>query len=734
MARSVLFAGCILILAGLAARPASEPELTLPTLKQPVEILWDRWGVPHIYAKDQYDLFFAQGWTAAHDRLFQLDLWRRVGTGHLAEVLGPAALARDRFARLMRYRGDWDKEWQSYGPDAKEIATAFTDGINAYILSLDKHWPVCFKIAGYGPDNWKAEDVTARIAGLGMSHNVMSERQRAQDVVKFGLEKVQTVMPPDPARALDPPPGIDLASLTPAILHDYRVAVGNIVLTNPQGSNNWVVDGTMSATGAPLLANDPHRALLIPSLRKTVHLSAPGWDVIGAGEPALPGVAIGHNANVAWGLTIVGTDQQDLYIEQLNPDSPNQYRYKSAWKDMDVEHEQIAVKGQEKPTDVELQYTVHGPVIYEDNARHVAYALRWVGSEPGGAGYLASLALDRVKSAEEFRTATARFKIPSENLVYADTSGNIGWIAAGVAPIRPNWSGLFPAPGGGDYEWSGYIASDKMPQAYNPPSHHIATSNNNILPKDYPHPLSYEWAPPFRVERVEELLHAHKHFTTQMFEHMQQDVMSIPARKLMALAGPDSPLAGWDARLRVDSPQALLYEAWAAELPRMVFGPELGARAGLPRALAELEAHPNPKAIADSLAAAQGYLKGIAAPGGKRAEVWGDVHKTWFIHPLNRTKLNRGPYARPGDGYTVNAGSGPNFRDASGASFREIIDVSDWDKSVVTNTPGESGNPLSKHYDDLTSDWQWGMYHRLPFSRRAVEAATEQRLTLLPRK
>jgi len=695
-------------------------------VEKPVEILRDRWGVPHIYAANTGDLFFAQGWITARDRLFQIDLWRRIGTGKLAEVLGPSAVPRDRLARLVRYRGDWDKEWNSYSPDAKEIATAFTDGINGFIRSLHGQRTLEFQIAGYDPGLWQPEDVTARIAGLLMTGNMGREVQRSIDVTKFGLEKVQSLMPPDPFRAFDPPKSLDLASITANILHDYVAAIGPVMFPGQQGSNNWVIDGTMSETGKPLLANDPHRQIQIPSLRKTVHLVAPGWNVIGAGEPALPGVALGHNENIAYGFTIVGIDQQDLYVEKLNPDNPNQYRYKGEWKPVEVEHQDIAVKGA-AAVSVELRYTMHGPVIYEAPAQHRAYALKWVGSEPGGAGYLSALSVARASNWTEFKGEVSRYKVPSENLVYADTAGNIGWIAAGLAPIRKNWSGLFPVPGDeGEYEWSGFLSVEDLPQSFNPARHFIATANHKILPEGYTKQLSYEWATPERYNRIVEMLAAHKKFDIQDFEKMQQDVTSMDALRFMRLLPKDNPLAGWDGKLRVDSHQALVYEVWAAALPVAVFGPELGVRVGLQRTLEELEEHPNPAAIDQAYRSAQAQMVGM--------KTWGDLHKVDFTHVLNRKKLNRGPVSRPGDSFTVNATGGARFYQREGASYRQILDVSDWDRSVMTNVPGESGDPGSKHYDDLIEDWNWGQYHALPFSRKAVEAVVEEKLVLMPRK
>ena len=462
----------------------SAEDLQIPGLEKPVEVLRDQWGIPHIYAQTTDDLFFAQGFITARDRLFQIDLWRRVGTGKLAEVLGPDSIGRDRIARLVKFRGDWNAEWQAYSPDAKQIATAFTNGINAYIKSLEGTRPLEFKIAGYDPGLWTPEDTVARIAGLLMIRNPTREVQRAQDIVRYGLDAVQKFMPPDPLIRFEIPRGLDLTGIHTGLLRDYSAAIGGVSFPETQGSNNWVVSGARSVTGKPLLANDPHRPILIPSLRKTVHLVGPGWNAIGAGEPALPGIALGHNEDVAFGFTIVGIDQGDVYVEKLNPANPDEYEYKGQWRKMEVVREEVAVKGYAQPRQIQLRYTIHGPVIAEDLGRHRAFALKWVGSEPGSAGYMGALSLSRARNWEQFKQAAGQYKIPSENLVYADRAGNIGWIASGYAPIRKNWSGTLPVPGHtGEYEWSGYLPIDDHPIQYNPPGGAIWTANHNILPK-----------------------------------------------------------------------------------------------------------------------------------------------------------------------------------------------------------------------------------------------------------
>ncbi len=752
------------VVASLVAVLARGEDVSIAGLEKPVEVLRDKWGVPHIYAQTANDLFFAQGFITASDRLFQLDLWRRQNSGYLAEVVGPSALARDRIARLVRFRGDWNAEWAAYSPDAKQIATSFTSGINAYIDSLGGKWPVEFKAAGFAPGKWVPEDTAARIAGLLMTRNITREVQRAQDITRFGLDTVQKYMPPDPPVKIEVPRGLDLAGITADLLKDYSVAIGGVRFRptggielaaalferpdNMQGSNNWVVSGARSETGKPLLANDPHRPINMPSLRKTVHLVGPGWNVIGAGEPALPGIALGHNEEVGFGFTIVGIDQCDLYVERTNPTNPNEYLYKGEWRKMEIASEEIAVKGEARPRRVELRYTQHGPILAEDLGRHRVFALKWTGAEPGGAGYLGALKLSRAKNWDEFQQAAASYKVPSENLAYADRAGNIGWIASGLAPIRKGWNGLLPVPGDtGEYEWNGYLPGDQNPRVFNPASGMIATANHNILPANYPHMLGYEWAPSFRFDRITEMLIDRPKFSTERFEQMQHDVHSHAARVFQAIIRGWVLAPGelsereraalqrfkdWDVRLRIDSPETLIYELWTGKLHGFLFGQQLGSRVDQSMVLATLRAKPDWKAVRGAFTATLWELErqfGVDQSTWK----WGAVHTVRFVHPVEVKEWHRGPYSRPGDGNAVLATGGTNFRQTTGASYRQILDVSDWDKSVMTNVPGEVGSPGSPHYDDLIDDWRAGRYHPMPYSRAAVEAATTERVRLLPR-
>jgi penicillin amidase len=728
----------ILICLTLAAQLHAE---RAPGLHARVEILRDKWGVPHVYAANSDDLFFAQGWIAAKDRLFQIDLWRRAGSGKLAEVLGPSAVGRDRMARLLRYRGDWNKEWDSYAPDAHGIIAAFVIGINAYIRSLNGRRPLEFQIAGYDPGLWSPEDVVSRVSGLEVATNLTREIDRSMEIAKFGVNVTEQFAPPDPFVHLVIPPGLDIHAITSGIIGDYEAAAGPARF-GEGGSNNWVIDGSMSATGKPLLASDPHREIAVPSLRKIVHLVAPGWNAIGAGEPALPGIELGHNQSIGFGLTIVGTDQQDLYVEKLNPANANQYMYKGEWKPVQIEKQQIAVKGA-APKSVELRFTGHGPIIYEDRARHLAYALRWVGSEPGGAAYLGALSAARAKDWKEFLAAMARFKSPAENMVYADTAGNIGWIAAGAAPVRANWTGLLPVPGdSGQYEWNGFVPIAELPQSYNPARHFLATANNKpadnkIVAPTNPKPIAYDWADSFRVQRIGPMLSEPRKFGIPDFERMQYDVECLPARRFQAIVRKSRParhgdvideFLKWDAKLTADSRPGLVYELWMSALISSVYPRGWTGGVRLEVVLKMLEARPNAGAIADALDRTMSILEQNLPH--REDWKWSALHTLVLRHPLNTRNLNLPGVPRPGDSETVNAAGGE--RGLEGASYRQILDVADWDRSVVTNTPGESGDPQSKHYRDLLEDWLAGRYHPLPFSRKAVEAALEERIVLEP--
>ncbi len=583
-------------------------------------------------------------------------------------------MERDINARRLHYRGDLKAEFASYAPDTQQILDAFTSGINAYIDGIQKPGarglPVEFRIAGFKPEHWQPADCLNRMAAYSMTGNAESELHNARMLTLVGAHAASELLEFDPPVTLDPAPGIDFSGLSPELLKnvvssDKRIKFPPAVL---QESNNWTVSGALTASGKPLLANDPHRVIAQPSLRYMVHLVAPGWDVIGAGEPGLPGVAAGHNRQIAWGFTIFGLDQQDLYLEMLNHSDRQLYATPDGWMRMKVIKETIAVRGA-APVEVQLKFTRHGPVLWDDGER--ALALRWVGSEPGTAGYLGSLALDRARNWREFEEAMPRWKVPSENIVYADRDGNIGEHSTGLAPLRKNWTGLLPVPGNG-YEWSGFIANAELPHSYNPPAGFVATANHRMISEDYPYAVGFKWAPPTRYLRIKEVLEEAKAGGKKLgvgdMEALQSDVVSLLARELQGLLRPaidarsdamteplrlaGKSLLDWDGALRTDSPQAALYELWAAELRSALTARAVPATARtamgklpLSRVVKELT-RPQPAVfgadpasgrdatLVDTLGIAHEKL--AAMQGTDMAKwSWGALHRVTFRHPLD---------------------------------------------------------------------------------------------------
>jgi penicillin amidase len=794
---------------GAASDPASAAKAALARIEgtievagasEPVEVIRDRFGVPHIYAKNTADLFFAQGFVVAQDRMWQLEMWRRNGEGRLAEVLGRNYVRRDTFARLLQFRGDWEVEYRKYHPQGKLILDSFAKGVNAAIQKAldDRKVPVEFGLMGFAPQPvWTAKTILARMAGWAMTRNAASELTRALDIKRLGLEKTRELKPTDPERAFTVPEGLNLDDLEPGILdlakdaNNYRfpladAAPGEVSLDasyggppdeRPNASNNWVVSGTKSATGKPLLANDPHRDLINPSLRYVVHLNAPGWNVIGATEPGVPGVALGHNDRVAWGFTILGVDQQDLYVEETDPTNPDRYLWKGEWRDMVVSKELIFVKGVMEPLEVTIKRTHHGPVVSENREKHRAYALRWAGAETGGAGYAGALGIMQSRNWQEFRTNVAQaWFIPSESLVYADVDGNIGYIGAALSPVRRNWDGLLPVPGkDGKYEWEGYVPFEKMPASFNPAAGFLNTSNNDVAPKlvpGYDLPLGFEYSNSFRYDRVVEVLKSKKELSIADLQALQQDMVSLPARTLapliLDLTLPKESLIraqrlfqNWDGSLSKDSPAAAIYEAFQSMLPTLAYAPFLTDEQRFTYRGYDLERvlqwmTDPPKAYGDSpkerratrdrilTQALEQALAHMVKTQGEdpKAWAWGKVHTADFVHPLSGRKgtgadiFAIAPTPRGGDGNTVMAtsyASENNPKQTAGASFSFVADVADWDRSTFLSAPGNSAQPLSPFYSNLIDSWASGKGNVLAFSRKKVEEVKASVLVLQPK-
>ena len=782
-------------------------------LSQPVEILRDQHGVSHIYAQNQHDLFFAQGFNAARDRMWQLDVWRRQGEGKMAEQFGPRFVEQDRAARLFLYRGDLQTEFASYHPEGRDILTAFAEGVNAYVDWLKAnpdHLPPEFKLTGTEPGYWSPEASLIRIFSL--TRNVADEVRLAQQIAALGLSRVQDLNVYDPPITLQVPAGLNVNEIHDGILADYNLARKGqrfeacdfpdsplaaeerdvlaqnlsahlLVSLDPDfdpmapryESNNWVISGQRTATGKPILAGDPHRSIAMPSLRYMVHLNAPGWNVIGAGEPALPGVSMGHNDRIAFGLTIFAfADEEDLYVYDINPANPDQYRYQDGWETMRMLDETIPVRGQDAVTR-RLKFTRHGPVIHEDPATHKAYALRAAYLEfPGTAAYLASLRLNQAQNWQAFVAGMEHHYTPGENMVYADVDGNIGWFGGSIAPIRPrdDWSGMLPVPGNGDFEWNGFLPTSSLPKVFNPPEGYIATANQYNLPDDYVHKemSGRTWAEPYRALRIHEVLAHAQGVDLQTSQHLQFDSLSIPARTLAnyarSLHSSDRVvgealrlLNAWDYRTEVDSVAATVYEFWVVEVVRLVsdlyipaesrkvFGDLATTRVLEKLATPDAAFGSQPEQARDALlmsALSEGMGKLTAALGDDPTQwAWGRLHHVRFEHcvegliPPGVAEGGAAPrYPVGGDKDTVRLAAfrKSDFRQISGASYRQVIDVSHWDNSRIQNTPGQSGDFRSPYYQNLLEGWATGQYIPMAFSRQKVESELGDTLVLQPRQ
>lgn len=761
------------------------------------EILVDRWGIPHVYAQSEDDAFFVQGFNAARDRLFQMDLWRRRGLGLLSAAFGSAYVEQDTATRLFLFRGDMAAEWAAYDAagagGAQRICERFVAGVNAWIAHVDthaEHLPWEFREFGYQPARWRADDVV-RIRTHAMVRNAGSEATRAGVIAKAGLaaDAIRMRLTPDWQTVV--PEGLDV-ELPRGVLRAYNfatqpvlVTAASLVSSDPAttfipssdlpldasgGSNNWVVAPAKSATGRPILASDPHRAFSTPALRYVAHLQAPGLDVIGAGEPALPGISFGHNGTAAFGFTIFFADQEDLYVYELHPDDPTRYRYGDGWEKFRVTVESLVIRGGTTQP-VALMYTRHGPVVFVEVAARLgkprrAFAVRTVWLEPGTAPYCMSLAAMRAKDFDAFRAATSTWGTPGENLVYADTAGTIGWVAAARVPRRPNWDGLLPVPGDGRYEWDGFLHAAELPSMRNPATGFIATANQFNLPPEYPldqHKPGFEWPSNARHRRIEEVLAAKDRISLDDCNALQNDCVSLPARDIvlrMSVAGPFAGnaesarllLAAWTAQVSEGSSAAALFEWWWTRR----LGPAVGA-AYLGTAASAVPL-PDPRVIFDAvmermqpgsadalvtatLAAAWADLAQRlgADPDSWR---WGDVQQHWSRHPLSgavpaqlRDAIDVGPLPKGGSPSTVNMATYrvDDFQQHLGPALRMIVDVGAWDNSRIVSHPGQSGDPASAHYRDHMAPWRDGALWPLLYTRAAVEAALGQRIALVPK-
>ena len=784
---------------------SAQTTVQLQGLRAPVTIRRDERGIPYIEAANDEDLYFAQGYITASDRLWQMDLQRRTVRGQLSEIFGNAALAQDKLHRRFGFGKMIDEAAAHLDPSFNPAVTAYTKGVNAFISSLtDQTTPPEFRVLQYKPTEWTAGDSLAvgalmaeylsntwqldvmreSLASLPKEkRNALLPDTSPLDVVVVGSDRARAATirgsSPTVREGIKPTTSPILSQLNELMTAERQsfelLGLSPRSLETLQASNNWVVSGKHTVSGKPLLANDPHIPASAPNVWYQTELIAPGIHVAGVTFPGLPGIVIGHNERIAWGVTNLGPDVQDLYIEKFDKDNPTKYETPSGWRDAEIRHEQINVrKNPIDPKSVEAQtfdvvVTRHGPIILEkENAR---YALRWTMLDPITLETPGIFALNRASNWKEFTAGLATYNGPTQNFVYADVDGHIGYYGAGRIPIRKTGDGSVPYDGAtDDGEWTGLIPFDKLPHVYDPPSGIIVTANQRVVGSDYPFFVSRVWASPYRARRIYDLLSAKPKLTIDDFRRIQSDVysignlafaraaakiLSIPAAAATASSGDDgikqltADLESWDGLMTADSRAAVIVSQMRAAFRQRIINAALGSLASgyfwpesdvlIDRIITEQPREWLPKefsSYADLLKASyadarQALTKSLGADETKW--MWGGQAKARFNHPLAQVPFIGAPYVIEPFPQNGTGGSGATVNVGSSVSMRFIADVTDWDKSQNGIPLGESGLPNNPHWKDQLDDWRKVTPRPFPFSKTAIESATKETLTLTPK-
>jgi len=787
---AILAAGAAVLVGGYVLRrpvPRGSGKVRLKGLREGAEVIRDRWGVPHIYASNLYDLAFAIGYTQGQDRLWQMEVNRRAACGTLAELLGEQALEIDRMTRRIGFRRAAERDWRDADAEERAVLEAYSAGINAFIARAKM--PLEFTIVRSRPAPWEPTDSLAfgRLFGWALAGNWDSEIVRSWTIERFGADVMAELEPGYPAGApVVVPPGTEATGVRPDVLDDLRQVEELVGFAGRGASNNWAVDGTKSATGRPLLASDPHLTLSMPSIWWEMHVDCPEMKAAGVALPGLPAVVMGHNERIAWGMTAALVDGDDLFVEQIDPAEAPRYRQNGQWSRGELFREEIAVRKRTQPVVEEVLVTRHGPIIspaIKGETRTIS--LKTVALEPAHQ-VKAMMMVMAAQSWNEFREALRLWPFPSLNFGYADVDGNIGYHLAGLVPVRGKGHGTVPSPGWTEeYDWKGFVPFDELPHSYNPETHWIASANNKIADDDYPHFLSSEWADGFRQQRIVEMLEAKEKHSTADFEAMQVDQLSLAAKELVPLVVELKPqdewckraitfLKAWDYRLAPDSVAACVYEVFFSHFVRRALQEKLGSwsdfflgkgvHALRPHTLFFLASHSwlmekmreRPEwfegkthstgsgqawsqAMEESLESAVEELRSRLGDEVSRWQ-WGRLHKQRFGHMLGQVRgvdriFNRGPVPMGGDANTVwQAAYAPYHGydvNSFTASWRQIIDLADFNNSRATLPSGQSGHPGSRHYADMTAMWRRGEYHPMLWDREAVEANVRGRLELV---
>lgn len=774
--------------------PKTDGTVQVPGLQGTVEVFRDSYGVPHIYATNKHDLFFAQGYVHAQDRFWQMEFWRRIGSGRLSEILGEAGLEQDRFIRTVGWHRTAAEELELLDQETQDVLQYYSDGVNTYISENSGKLGLEFSLLGltgvkFDPEPWTPLNTISwgKVMAWDLSGNRSAELTRAHIAARLGSDAVDTLMPPYEE---DHPTIVSnlLNEATFTSVPDEAYTLNALGLGDDLGSNSWAISGSRTVSGMPILADDTHLGIQMPSIwyENGLHCSPVSPDcpfnVVGFSFPGVPAIIIGHNDRIGWGVTNLGPDVQDLFIERINPANPNQYEYQGRWEDMEIIREEIIVAGRDEPEVVLVRVTRHGPIIndilggIEEDWSYgwQPLSFSWTALEPGTI-WKSVFMLNQAQNWDEFRTALSFWDVPSQNFVYADVDGNIGYQTPGRIPIRAAGNGTMPSPGWtGTHEWLRYIPFEELPSEFNPPSGYIVTANNAVVGEDYGYFLSADWAPGYRARRIVEMIEERESISLEDVQVMHGDsklLYALDTLPYILAAEPTDPvhaelldlLRAWDGVATRDSVPAMVFESLRYNLINRVYGDELGeqlmnrSRSDLMVALKLILPTPDSPWFDDIftevienrddivLLALQDTVEELTEKLGQNMDqwVWGELHTATFknqslglsgIGPIEWL-LNRGPVSVDGAGGAVNATSysyAEPYALTGVPSQRQILDLQYFEQSLSMHTTGQSGHPFHKHYDDMIDPWRNIQYHPMLWTRGQVEAAAEETLILTP--
>jgi penicillin amidase len=795
--------------------PQTEGTITIAGLQQPVTVKRDSFGVPHIKGATLHDVMFAQGYVTAQDRLFQMDLNRHIAQGRLAEIFGAgdhnALFQTDALLRALGIYRAAEQDLSYLDVRTLLQLQAYSDGVNAFLQTHQHNLPLEFSLLGINPLPWTMVDSLAygRVVALSLDNTWYYKYVRALVQARVGarttamlfpaypssnptlLSTNHTTVSQGPATSKTLSFGDQPSSMGPkqqafaSLSNDFLSSITTLrtflgPISDALGSNNWVVDGTKTQSGKPLLANDPHLDISMPSIWYEVELQGGGLNVIGFSFPGVPGVIIGHNDHIAWGMTNVGVDNSDLYLETVDvKHHPGEYKYNNQWLPFQVRDEKIFIRGKQTPINLTVRSTLHGPLlntVVNDLHPFSPISLKWTALQPGYS-FTGFFQLDFAHNWQEFQLAVDNISI-SQNFIYADINGNIGYRMSGWFPIRDRANRELPVDGSvSTYEWKGYVPNSQLPTLFNPPNHMIVTANNRIVPDTYPVYLTEHWDRGYRAERITNLLQTAQPLTSLDYQHIQSDVYSVPASIIVPYlleagksATGDAALAvqilrTWDDRMTSDSVAATVYEETVGTLLRQLIGSVLGKNlyqtyvsnyeiTAYFQFITNILEHPTPPFMRGNnlqvtrdhliVAAMSNVIQSLhASKGSDLAQwQWGKIHQVHFQHPLVSVQplnllFDIAPLPRPGDDTTINVGGDgafvgntPRYEQKTVSSMRMIVDLSNFDHSLWVITTGQSGQPGSVHYQDLVPLWNQNVYQPMDFSDLAVDKSTTQLLTL----